>query len=361
MTHIIVKLGQRSYPICLADSYRELPAQLKRVGLETWGCVISHQSLLDRFGHHLLTPLHRAGFTLETITIPESERSKSWTVVQRVAGQLARRARMRLPVLFAFGGGVVGDLTGFVAAMFRRGVPYVQIPTTLLAQVDSAIGGKTGIDIPEAKNLLGAFYQPRVVWNHLGVLSSLPLRQRRSGLSEIIKYAVMADAPLFAFIHTHRQACLRGVLRVDRVLVERCCRIKARIVSRDERETKGIRAQLNFGHTLGHALEAATGYRRFTHGEAIAVGMACASRMSQLMGIMPEASHARVVSLLEEVGLPTTTRGMSLASIQRALVHDKKFVGNRMRWVLPTRIGHVIVRDDVPPSVMWRAIREHVT
>ena len=361
MRTIRVPLGERSYPIYLADSYQRLPTLLAQRGLMPDVWVVSHRSLLKRFGQELLGPLRRRGFRAKSIVVPESERAKSHAVAERVMSQLAHEASMRVPVLLAFGGGVIGDLTGFVAAVFRRGIPYVQLPTTLLAQVDSAIGGKVGVDLPFAKNLVGAFYQPRLVFNHMGVLRALPLRQRQSGLAEIIKYGVIADPILLTFMERHIEACVEGRRDALRVMVERCCRIKARVVSQDERETKGIRTQLNFGHTLGHALEAATGFRRFTHGEAIAVGMACASHLSMALGLMPLASHTRLLRLLAAVGLPSRTSGIRVAAIKRALVYDKKFVQGRMRWVLPTRIGKVVVNDAVPSSMLWRVIRRYVT
>ena len=361
MSAIRVRLDRRSYTIQVTNSYAKLPAWLEALGLDRWGWVVSHRSLLDRYGRQVLGPLARAGWHLETITVPESELTKSYAMAERVLRQVARRSLMRTPVLLAFGGGVVGDLTGFVAAVFRRGIPYVQLPTTLLAQVDSAIGGKVGVDLPAAKNLVGAFYQPRLVVNHLGLLASLPPRQRRSGLAEIIKYAAIADPALFQFLESHVETCVRGSLRTDRVMVERCCRIKARLVSRDERDTTGLRAQLNFGHTLGHALEAATGYRRFTHGEAIAIGMAGAANLSASMGLMHAADALRLTRLLQRIGLPVRTSGVPLEAIRRALAHDKKFIHGRVRWVLPVRIGQVMVRDGLPTSLMWRAIHRVVT
>ncbi len=354
---IRVALGERSYPIVITDSYQSLPRRLASLKLGPEVCVVSHRTVLARDGRRLLGPLIRAGFAVDTVVVPESERSKSLAMVERVLRRLVRRSSLRVPVLLAFGGGVIGDLTGFVAAIFHRGVPYVHVPTTLLAQVDSAIGGKTGVDLPAAKNGVGAFYQPRLVVNHLGVLRSLPLRQRRSGLSEVIKYAAIADVPLLAFIEAHLADCLRGAARVDRVLVERCARIKARIVSRDERDTCGLRAHLNFGHTLGHALEAATRYKRFTHGEAIAIGMACAARLSVACAGLPVDQAERLVSLLRRAGLPTSVRGVRLAQVRRALRQDKKCAHGKARWVLLKRFGEVTVSEAVPSSVMWRAIR----
>ena len=265
---------------------------------------------------------------------------------------------MRVPVLFAFGGGVIGDLTGFVAAIFRRGIPYVQLPTTLLAQVDSALGGKVGIDLPHAKNFVGAFYQPRLVWNHLGLLQTLPLRQRRSGLAEVIKYGVIQDPTLFAFLEDRLAACLSLELPAVRVMVERSCRIKAHIVSRDERETQQLRVQLNFGHTVGHALEAATHYRRWTHGEAIAIGMCAAARLAEELGICSARPVERLRRLIQSAGLPTRAEGISQHTVMNALRYDKKFIHGRPRWVLPRRIGNVIVTEAVPEQAVRRVVAQ---
>ena len=358
--NIRVALGERSYSISVADSYRQLPAQLHALQLGGQGWVISHQSLLRRLGRELLGSLRQAGWSLDTLSIPESETSKSFAVVHRIIQHLSRRGTMRIPVLFAFGGGVVGDVTGFVAAVFRRGIPYVQLPTTLLAQVDSAIGGKVGVDLPEGKNLVGAFYHPRLVYNNVALLRTLPLRQRRSGLAEVIKYGVIADSALFAFLEDHLEACLSLERRAVRVMVERSCRIKARVVSRDERETKGLRAHLNFGHTLGHALEAATAYRRWTHGEAIAIGMCAAGYLAVEMGVCPAADFSRLVALIRAVGLPTRAQGVPRHAVLRAMQHDKKFIHGRPRWVLPRRIGQVVVTETVPALLLKRALTQYV-
>ena len=305
-------------------------------------------------------PLRRAGWRLETLSVPESESSKSLAMAQRLISRLSREARMRVPVLVAFGGGVVGDLAGFVAAVLRRGVPYVQVPTTLLAQVDSAIGGKVGVDLPQGKNLVGAFYQPRLVCNNVSVLATLPLRQRRSGLAEVIKCGVIADPALFGFLETHLAACLALERRAVEVMVERSCRMKAQVVSRDERETRGVREQLNFGHTVGHALEAATRYRRWTHGEAIAIGMCAAVRLSVAVGWLPAAEGERVVRLIRSAGLPTRADRVPRSAVLRALRYDKKFIHACPRWVLARRIGRVEVTEALPEPLVRRVIAEHV-
>ena len=357
---IHVALGERSYPIAVAESYRQLPTRLIPLQLPKQGWVISHQRLLARYGRELLGALRRAGWSVETLSMPESETSKSLATVERIVRQLSRKPTMRVPTLFAFGGGVVGDVTGFVAAVFRRGVPYVQVPTTLLAQVDSAIGGKVGVDLPHGKNLLGAFYQPRLVYNNVRVLQTLPLRQRRSGLAEIIKYGVIADPELFAFLEDHLEACLSLEMRVVRVLVERSCRIKARIVSQDERETSGLRAHLNFGHTLGHALEAATQFRRWTHGEAIAIGMCAAAHLSVELGWCATSNFARLAHLIRAAGLPVRSRRVSLGAVLRVMQYDKKFIHGRPRWVLPRKIGQVIVTEAVPEALVRRVLATYV-
>lgn len=361
MSRLRVALGARSYDIVITDSYRDLPRWLRRARLPAgpaW--VITHPALARRAAP-VVQALRQGGWDAKTILVPPSERSKSLAMAERVAHRLVQGAGLRPPVLLAFGGGVVGDLTGFVAAVYRRGVPYVQVPTTLLAQVDSAIGGKTGVDLPGAKNFLGVFHQPRLVVNHLGVLRSLPLRQRRSGLSEIIKYGVMADAGLFAYLERHLRDCLALAPAAVRRMVTASCRIKARVVSRDERETTGLRAQLNFGHTLGHALEAATGYRRFTHGEAIAVGMCAASAVAVEAGLLAPQAEARIVRLLLAAGLPTHARGVSWPKVRAAMRLDKKFLRGRPRWVLPQRIGKVVVTEQVPPMLIERVVRKYLT
>ncbi|MBI3021994.1 MAG: 3-dehydroquinate synthase [Candidatus Omnitrophica bacterium] len=357
---ISVSLGDRSYPIAVTDSYRRLPAWLASLGLPAQGWVVSHRRLLRRHGPGLLGPLQRAGWSLQALSVPESESSKSFAMAERIVSRLSRNATMRVPVLFAFGGGVVGDLTGFVAAIFHRGVPYVQLPTTLLAQVDSAIGGKVGVDLPHGKNLIGAFHQPRFVCNNVALLHTLPLRQRQSGLAEVIKYGMIADGTLFAFLEDHLSACLRLEPGAVRVMVERSCSIKARMVSQDERETRALRTHLNFGHTLGHALEAATGYRRWTHGEAIAIGMCAAAHLSVELGLLPAGDLQRLARLIDAAGLPRQAAGVSREAVGRALRYDKKFIHGRPRWVLPTRIGRVIVTEDVPGALVSRVLTRYL-
>lgn len=359
-TTITVRLTPHAYPIVVANGWRGLSRQLRRLGLPRHGCLISHERLLRRYGAGVLAELHRGGWRVDTLTIPESETAKSFRTLERLTRQIARQAAGRVPVLFALGGGVVGDVTGFAAALFRRGVPCVQLPTTLLAQVDSAIGGKTGIDLPEGKNLVGAFHQPRLVWNNTGVLASLPPRQRQSGLSEVIKYGVIGDPALFTFLERHPAQALALTGPAVERMVGSACRIKAGIVAQDERETRGLRARLNFGHTIGHAIEAATGYTRWTHGEAIAIGMCAAAWMAAATGRCNRKLVQRIERVLRAYGLPVVADGVSRARVREALRYDKKFVRGRPRWVLPTRLGRVIITEAVPPSVVTAALMRYV-
>ncbi|HEX9780358.1 MAG TPA: 3-dehydroquinate synthase [bacterium] len=357
---IRVSLGPRSYPIVLAGSFAGLPGEMRRLALPRLAWVVSHARLLATHGRPLCASLERGGWTVRVITVPESERAKSFATARRVMARVARGSPMRVPVLVAFGGGVVGDLAGFVASVYRRGVPYVQVATTLLAQVDSAIGGKVAIDLPEGKNLIGAYHQPRLVWNHLGLLRTLPPRQRRSGLAEVLKYGVIADPWLWRYLERRLDACLALTPGAARVMVERSCAVKARVVSLDERETRGPRLHLNYGHTIGHALETVTGYRRFTHGEAIAVGMCAAAHLSAALGRCSSGDADRIESLILAAGLPVRADGVDPEAVLMALRYDKKFVRGRARWVLPTRIGRVIVAEDVPEAAVRATVRRYV-
>ena len=357
---IRVQLRDHSYSILLEESFAQLPRRLASLRLSPYGWVISHQHLLHRYGKGLLGPLRRAGWTLHTLSIPAAESSKSLRSVELIIAQLARQATMRTPVLLAFGGGVVGDVTGFVAAMFRRGVPYIQVPTTLLAQVDSAVGGKVGVDLPQAKNFIGAFYQPRLVYNNLRLLRTLPLRQRQSGLAEVIKYGAIADQTLFRFLETHLTQCLKLEADALHRMVERSCQIKARYVSQDERETTGRRAELNFGHTLGHALEAATHYQRWTHGEAIAIGMCAAADLSATLGMCTARDRDRLIDLIRSAGLPTRASGVNQEKVFSALRYDKKFIGGRPRWVMLKRLGGVVVTESVPEALARHVLRQYL-
>jgi 3-dehydroquinate synthase len=252
----------------------------------------------------------------------------------------------RKSTVVAVGGGVVGDLAGFIAATFARGLDFVQVPTTLLAQVDSSVGGKVGINLPGAKNMVGCFWQPRGVLIDVDVLQSLPEREFSAGMAEVVKYGVIQDAEFFGFLERHVDAINARDAAVLTQIVERCCRLKADVVEQDERELTGVRAILNYGHTFCHALEAATGYETLLHGEGVAIGMLCASRLAERLGRIDATLTKRQKDLLESFGLPTALPEVSHEELIELMYHDKKVERGKLRFVLPSRLGHVeVVRD----------------
>lgn len=318
--------------------------------------VLTHAALWRRYGGGLRTVLSEWGFSVAPVLVRPGEPSKSLRVAERVVGAMAAAGLDRTSALVALGGGVVGDLAGFVAALYMRGIGVVQVPTTLLAQVDAAIGGKVAVNHRLAKNLIGTFHQPRLVVCDVATLASLPAREMRSGLAEVIKYGVIADPELFAFAERHLDWLLVRSEEALVEIVERCAAIKARVVAEDERET-GARLVLNYGHTVGHALEAATAYRRFAHGEAIAVGMTAAAEIAVRLGVFDRSAAERQRQVLAGAGLPTNAPGVDPGAVLDAMRLDKKGQAGRPRWVLPVRIGEVAVRDDVPDDLAAEAVR----
>lgn len=290
---------------------------------------------------------------LGVILFDDRESRKDLASLELICRALLKSGADRRAVLVAVGGGVVGDVAGFAAASYLRGVRLVHIPTTLVAQVDSSIGGKTGVNLPEGKNLVGAFYPPRMVLVDPETLRTLPHREFRSGLYEVVKYGIIGDAQLFAFLEGHMFSCLRRDPQILSRVIDRCIRAKARVVSRDERES-GLRETLNFGHTLGHALETATGYRRFLHGEAIGWGMIAATLLSVTRNRMPESAAARILRLIANIGpLPPLT-GIRAADLRRIMAGDKKARGGQVRWVLAPKIGSAQWGAEIP----WPVVAE---
>jgi 3-dehydroquinate synthase len=258
----------------------------------------------------------------------------------------------RRTLVAAVGGGVVGDLAGFVAATYSRGLPLLMVPTTLLAMVDSSVGGKVAVNHPRAKNLIGAFHQPIGVWIDTDTLASLPPRDYRSGLAEVVKYGVILDADLFVYLEQNAEAILRREPEVVRHIVARCCRLKADVVEQDEREESGYRAVLNYGHTFAHAFEMAAGYGQWLHGEAVAAGMVCAGRLAQRRGLIPPEVTDRQLRLLARFGLPTKPEPWPINALLAAMRSDKKAVAGQLRFVLPKRLGEVAVFSDVPEAMV---------
>ncbi|MEE3327437.1 MAG: 3-dehydroquinate synthase [Myxococcota bacterium] len=321
--------------------------------------VVADRSVWALYGETLGSALASEDYDPILATIEPGESSKSLSVVEEVHGTFFDAHLERRSPIIALGGGVAGDIAGFVAATHLRGVPFVQCPTSLLAMVDSSVGGKTGVNVPQGKNLLGAFHQPILVAADPLVLSSLPEREFRCGLAECIKHAVIRDPALFEFMGgrmTELSALSTDVL-VE--LIRRNVEIKAAVVMEDERE-RGVRAHLNFGHTYGHAIEACAGYGRVLHGEAVALGMVAAMRTAIEFGLCPSHLETELVELLKAAGLPVKTELPELDQLESAMRMDKKVAGDRVRLVLPTRIGEVEIRDDVPEDCVragWDAIR----
>jgi 3-dehydroquinate synthase len=285
--------------------------------------------------------------------VPAGEPSKSPEEAVRLWREMLRAGADRQSVVVALGGGVVGDLAGFVAAGFARGVPLLQIPTTLLAQVDSSVGGKVGVNLPEAKNIVGAFWQPIGVLIDTEVLASVPDRHYRAGLAEVVKYGVILDADFFAYLEENVEALNRREPNVLIEVIARCCRLKADVVEQDEREESGLRAVLNYGHTFGHALEAAAQYGTLLHGEAVSIGMLCASRLAERLGRIDAETTRRQHTLLEAVGLPVDVPALPSAELLGHMRHDKKADHGRLRFILPTRIGQVeLVEVDDEPAIL---------
>jgi 3-dehydroquinate synthase len=301
--------------------------------------VLSSPHVWTHWGRPLTRAL-RGRHRVTAILFDDSESAKDLATIEQISRQLTRAGADRGATIVAFGGGVVGDVVGFVAATYLRGVRLVQIPTTLVAQVDSSIGGKTGVNLPEGKNLVGAFYPPKLVIADPQVLRTLPHREYRSGLYEVVKYGVIADPELFEFLERRMLALLRRDAAALAWVIARCIRIKAQVVAKDEREG-GLRHILNFGHTLGHALEAATRYRRFMHGEAIGWGMLAATLFGLATGRLRESQATRIIRLVASVGPLPSLAGIRATQLRPILAGDKKVRSGRVLWVLPRRIGKV--------------------
>jgi len=362
-TVILVPITGRRYAIVVGHQHLQtLPGWLARLRVGCDPVVVTNPLVWRRCGPALRAALGQGGLRPRVLMVPDTERAKSMAELTRLLHRVAALDGIgRRLFLVAFGGGVVGDLAGLAAALYRRGIPYVQVPTTLLAQVDSSIGGKTAVDLPHGKNLIGAFYQPRLVFIETAWLRMLPQRQLLSGVAEAIKCGVIQDAGLFRYLARHRGPLLARRPSALRAVIVRAVRVKGRVVARDEREVTGYRTLLNFGHTIGHAIEAATHYRgRYTHGEAIAIGMSAAAALAGRLGLCSPVLERRLDALLRSYHLPLQARGVRPAAVLAALAHDKKVRAGRLRWVLPTRIGHVVVIPDVPTSLVRAVVFERV-
>lgn len=358
MPLVNVSLGTRSYPIKIgAGLLAELGPDCAALKLGQKCAVITDTNVAARYAKPALASLKRAGFDAVLLTVPAGETAKRLKQVEACFNQLAAHRLERKSFIVALGGGVVGDLAGFVAASYLRGIPFVQVPTTLLAQVDSSVGGKTGVNLAAGKNLVGAFYQPRLVLCDLATFRTLPEREFRAGLAEVIKYGIIYDAELFARLERDMAKILRRDAASLAHIVARSCEIKADVVSQDETES-GLRAILNYGHTIGHAIEAITAYGRYLHGEAISIGQVAAAHLSaELLGL-PVNDVERIRALFVAAGLPVSIK---LTTAQRtkllaAMTLDKKVSGGEIKFVLAERIGKVVWGQRVPTAAINDAL-----
>lgn len=354
MHKLRVRIGERSYDIVIGPGLiKKTGALLIKVKPGKDAVVVTNRAIFKMYAKALIPALKKAGFSVKFELVPDSEKAKSSKIATSLIDRIAAYDKYKRIFLIALGGGVVGDLTGFVSSIYKRGVPYIQIPTTLLAQVDSSIGGKTAIDLSVAKNMAGAFYQPKIVISDISLLRSLSARQLKSGLAEIIKYGVIRDRKLFEFIENNYAKILKRDLRSLGRVIASSSGIKARVVEKDEFDKKGIRAILNYGHTVGHAIETASAYSgKYDHGEAVAIGMVASARIAEKLGMLSSRDAFRIETLIEKCGLPTKVKGLKLHAIYNALLHDKKFVNGKARMVLPVAIGKVKVVDNVPERVI---------
>lgn len=353
-----VELGERSYDIVIGRGILSgLGGVLRELGSGKRVSVISNPTVFALYGKVLIDSLKASDFDCLEILIPDGEEYKDYLWSYYILTELLKNKLDRRSCLIALGGGVIGDITGFVASLYMRGISFIQVPTTLLAQVDSSVGGKTGVNHPLGKNMIGTFYQPRLVWIDTDTLKTLPEREFLSGLSEVIKYGVIRDRDLFGFLERERDSILNLDPSSLSRIIRRSCEIKAEVVSSDEREA-GLRAILNFGHTIGHALETLTGYRRYLHGEAISAGMRVETRLSVLLNIADSGVDDRVASILDSYGLPVDIPAdIDESDMLSAMEIDKKAISGRLRFILPVSIGDVRIEEVTDLEKIREAIR----
>ena len=355
---VTVDLGDRSYPIRIGSGILNmLGDECKAAGLTGKCLIVSDENVAPLYAEAVFQSLEKAGYSLGLEVLPAGEPTKCHEQLLNLYAKAAENRLDRKCFMVALGGGVIGDLTGYAAASWLRGIKFVQVPTSLLAMVDSSVGGKTGINIPAGKNLVGAFHQPELVMADLDTLKTLPGREFAAGMSEVAKYGVIWDEELFQCLEEESrrgfQPLVSGRDAASTVpnIVSRCCEIKAEVVRQDEREG-GLRGILNFGHTMGHAIENAAGYGQFLHGEAVAIGMVYAARLSEALKGLSAAESKRIEALMVALELPVTAPGLAWEDLRAAMAVDKKTVGGLPKYVLTDRIGHVDFGCEVPEELM---------
>ena len=354
---IEVRLGQNSYDIHVGSGILgETGQMLQELGLSNKAVVVSNPTVWGLYGARLQASLIAAGLTVVILEVPDGEQYKTLESAGKLYGQLAESGAERSTAILASGGGVIGDLAGFVAATYMRGIPLVQLPTTLLAQCDSSIGGKTAVDHGNLKNEIGAFYQPKITIADISVLRTLPRAELTGGLAEVIKYGVIRDEPFFTYLETHLDQIKALDEKALETIVARSAVIKAEIVACDERDM-GLRNILNFGHTVGHAVESVSNFQ-VAHGQAVSIGMVAAAKIAVKLDIMPSEHAVRLIKILAKTGLLTTLPPLEVKDIISKMRFDKKVMHGKIRLVLPRSIGQVFITDDVDTAIVEQVLGE---
>jgi len=364
MNTIKINLKERSYPIHISSDFDALAEKIKLFAHGKKCCIVSNPVVWPLYGEQVAEAIKKTGAEVCHALIPDGEKYKNLTEFEKLLNKLVQQRLDRSSLLIALGGGIVGDVTGYAAASFMRGVPFVQIPTTLLAQVDSSVGGKTGVNLSSGKNLVGAFYQPKMVYINWNTLATLPERECRAGYAEIIKAGIIYDEQLFLKLEAETEnifnAFEAGTPENTPALpgiIERCCEIKAEVVAEDEHE-RGVRAILNYGHTFAHAVEMLTNYKQFVHGEAVAIGMHAAAVYANKLGMCDSELINRQKMLIEATGLPTKFPELDTEKVIEAFSHDKKTTAAGLKFVLPASIGKVEIVKNPDISALKETIAE---
>lgn len=358
MIKTIAVKSTHPYRIYLGEKALDhLSCFIKKSKLGQDAVIITTPRIRALHGKKILHEIHKACARVLVLTVPDSEQSKSAESAFRLIRKITKFGSKKNLFLVAFGGGVVGDLTGFIAAIYKRGVPYIQVPTTLLAQIDSSIGGKTAVDTAFGKNLVGAFYQPSLTLCDLDLLKTLPLAQTLAGLSEAVKYAIIKDRHLFSFIEKNYIDLLKLTQKELSHLILRCASIKAQVVAQDEFDKKGIRIILNFGHTIGHAIEAASKFK-ICHGDAVSIGMVCAVKLSKKLGLLNQKKASKIIHLIKLIGLATEIKGIKPETILKAVAFDKKAIKGTNRFVLIEGIGKTKIVENIPQDLIRDVVLE---
>jgi len=354
MATIHLDLGARSYPIYIDSGlFNRTDLFAKHIRGQRV-CIVTNTVVAPLYLDEIKGKL--AQFSLDEIILPDGEAEKSLVNFELIMSHLLSNEHGRDTTLIALGGGVIGDITGFAAACYQRGIDFIQVPTTVLSQVDSSVGGKTAINHPLGKNMIGAFYQPKAVIIDINSLSTLPVREFNAGMAEVIKYGILGDKNFFAWLENNIAAIKSNDKQTLSLMIEKCCQCKADIVASDETEA-GVRALLNLGHTFGHAIEAEQGYGNWLHGEAVATGMVLAAKLAVAMNLLEVSELCRIESLINAFGLPLIAPdSMSLDDFIRHMRRDKKNIGGKLRFIIPTGIGQSEIRDDVTIEMLQQIL-----